>query len=138
MTWSYDSSLTQDRDQVRFLVGDTATANQLVQNEEIDWALTQGGIWFASSLIADSVAGKFSDSADKQVGDLRLSNSQKSKQFRDLAANFRSNMSRISVAPYFGGLTESGKDVDEDNTDLVAPFFRRDLMDTQVDYEQEA
>lgn len=134
MTWSYDSSLSQERDQVRFLVGDTdPAATHLAQNEEIDWALTQGGIWFAASLIADSIASFFSDSADKQVGDLRLSNSQKSTQFRDLAVNFRANMSRISVAPFFTGQSESVKETDKLDTDLVQPFFRRDLMSTVED-----
>ena len=44
MTWTYTGDPNvSDRDKIRFLIGDTDTNDQLVNDEEIEWALTEAG-----------------------------------------------------------------------------------------------
>ena len=80
MSWTYsrDPSVS-DRDKVRFLIGDTDVDDQLISDEEIDWLLTEeSSVTSASVRACETVAAKFARLADKSVGDLRLSLSQKS------------------------------------------------------------
>lgn len=52
MSFSYDPSLSTDRDWVRFLVSDTEVATAKVQDEEIDAVLSEesGGVAVAAAL----------------------------------------------------------------------------------------
>lgn len=86
MTWSYNSSLASDKDKVRLLTGDTDTTDQLLQDEEINYLLTEtGNVLLAAGRAARAIAAKFARQADKEVGDLRVSLSQKAEAYRKLA-----------------------------------------------------
>jgi len=128
MSWSYSGNpSTSANDEVRFLVGDTDTTDQLLQDEEIAWLITNCGTTrFAAVEAANGIAAKYSRMADKAVGDLRLSASQKSKQYFDLAKRLRRRAMVGSVTPYAGGITESDKNINRDNPDTVVPFFNRE------------
>ena len=57
MAWSYDSNLSANKDKVRFLVQDTDTNDQLIQNEEINFALSEtGNLYRAAAMVARSIA----------------------------------------------------------------------------------
>ena len=128
MTWSYDLQLTQTRDQLRLLIGDTTESSSQFQDEEIAFFLTQNGsaLYLTASVLCQVLATRYSTQADKQVGDLRLSLSQKAtayaarkKEFEALAG---SNVP--GVVPYSGGQTYSDKLIDEANPDLLHPYFK--------------
>lgn len=83
MPWSYSGNpASSDRDEVRFLVGDTDQLMPLLADEEIDYLLAKwqtaydSNVWTASiaaSAIANKFAGVVSINADGvsvQVGDL--------------------------------------------------------------------
>ena len=79
MTWTYDGDPTQDRTaEVRFLVGDTDQTDPLVQDEEIEFVLTQyvpvegSPAWLAAAHVADGIAAKFARKADRSLGSLDL------------------------------------------------------------------
>lgn len=61
MAWTYTNSpATSQRDEVRFLVGDTVSTEQLVSDEEIAYAIVQNSnIKEAASIIAEAIAMKF-------------------------------------------------------------------------------
>lgn len=44
MTWSYDGASNSNKDYVRFLLGDIEEADQLLQDEDIEFELSQLGI----------------------------------------------------------------------------------------------
>ena len=130
MAWSYISPLANDKDKVRFLVGDTNTSDQLVTDEEIEWALTNDTIYSAAATVAESIGSKFARKADKTVDDLSISYSQISKAYMDKAKELRSKSNRRSfVSPYLGGISQSEKESSRDDDDLIQPEFRKDMFD---------
>lgn len=136
MTWTYTGTSSTDfseRDQIRFLVGDTDTTDQLVADEEIAFALTfEETVRGAAAVVAESIAGQFARKADKETGKLKIWLSQKAKAYLALATRLRnedsSRRARAGV-PVIGGISESRKETVEDDTDLVVPAFRVGMLD---------
>lgn len=88
MTWTYtgDPSVS-NRDRIRFLIGDTDTNDQLVNDEEIAWALGEAGsIYQAAHDLCSTIASKFARMAtSKSVGDLSLSYADRAEAYHRLA-----------------------------------------------------
>jgi hypothetical protein len=126
MTWTYSCDpANNQRDQVRFLVGDTDVNNQIVEDEEILWALSvQPSVWLASAIICESVASKYNNSVDEKVGDLSRGGSKIPEHWLARAKWLR-NLAATNSLPFFGGLTVSGKKTLAEDTDAVQPSFRR-------------
>jgi len=100
MTWSYNSSLTTDKDKVRFYIGDIDQTGQLLQDEEISFLLAEvSNVLLAAAHAAKAVAAKFSRQADKAVGDLRISLSQKAQAYMSLAADLEKRALTSSAYP---------------------------------------
>jgi hypothetical protein len=134
MTWSYDHALTQSKDKVRFHIGDTdpgSRNNWLVQDEEIMFALSQEGtVRDAAALMCEHLAARFAKDADKQVGDLRISLSQRAEAYAKTAGRLR-NRNSIFVTPSAGGIVIAEKQAQEQDDSKVKPFFGRDMMDNE-------
>ncbi len=116
-------------DLTRFLVGDTDTDDQLVNNEEVNWALSQFPVYTAAAELADAIAAKFARKVDKSVGDLKISFSRQAEQYAKKAAMLRKRSSVIGVTPYAGGISISDKDTVRANDDRIDPSFRRGMTD---------
>ena len=130
MAWTYSGNpADSDRDQVRFLIGDTNTDDQLVSNEEIAWALTQGTVYNATAICARSIAAGFSRLADKSVDDLKISYSQRSVQYSKLADNLEDKDSFKALSVYAGGISAADKQSNEEDTDRVSPSFTKGITD---------
>jgi len=100
MVWSYNSELTTDKDKVRFYIGDTDQTDQLLQDEEINSLLTKTtNVLLAAVHAAKAIAAKFSRQADKSVGDLRISLSQKAQTYMALAADLEKRALTSSTCP---------------------------------------
>lgn len=85
-------------------------------------------VYLAAAMCAESLAGKYSSAVDKQVGDFRLSYSQRAKAWIDLAGKLRASASRNSMfAPYCGGISIADKQASADDTDRVQPAFTASL-----------
>jgi len=125
-TWTYDGDPTaSDTAAVRFAVGDTDTTDQLLSDEEIAYLLTEYGTVTAAAVSAcEALAAKFARQVDRQVGNLRLSSSQRAAQFRELAATLR-RRAALTATPYAGGLTYTDKDARAADTDRVKPAFTK-------------
>ena len=130
MTWTYSGDpASSNKDAVRFLVGDTVETDKLVQDEEIDFALAnEGGVTNAAVAICRAVAAKFSRQADKTVGKLSISLSQKAAAYHALADKIEQKASRLAI-PYAGGLVVSERESLLTDTSAVQPIFRRGAMD---------
>lgn len=130
MSWNYSGSPgDSDLDAVRFLIGDTDTDDQLVSDEEITWALTQGSVYNAAAICARSIAAVYSRLADKAVDDLQIKYSQKSAQYFKLADSLESKDSHKALGVYAGGISVADKESIESNTDRVSPSFKRGMTD---------
>jgi hypothetical protein len=89
MAWTYSGDPASSvKDQVRFLVGDTDSTDQLLQDAEILYVITEAGssVYQAAHDAAYAIASKFSRMAtSKSVGDLSLSYSDRAKAYFELA-----------------------------------------------------
>lgn len=128
MSWSYGNSpSTSATDAVRFLVGDTDTNDQLVTNEEVAYAIasTSSSVQ-AAAMLARALQAKFARQADKAVGDLRISASQRADAFMALAEQLESSAAVGAVpVPVAGGISILDKHAAEDDTDRVQPAFTK-------------
>lgn len=130
MAWTYsgDPSASQ-RDAVRFLIGDTITADQLLQDAEIDFCIAQqSGSYLAAAMACESICALYSRLADSSIGDVSQSMSQKSAQYSAKAEELR-RRAAINVLPGFGGISQSAKDDLNSDTDAVAQTFAKGLDD---------
>lgn len=137
MTWTYsgDPSST-DRDEVRFLVGDTDTNNQLVTDEEIAYAITtEGSNLSAASRVAQTIAAQFARRTDEEVGDLKKWYSQRYAQYMSLSKSLGKRGTIATATPYAGGISVDDKDTQKDDTDRVAPRFSRGQFTTEGNVE---
>ena len=136
MTWTYSGDpATNARDAIRFLTGDTDTNDQLINDEEIAWTNNQvtgsdtatTALYEVSYRVMVAIASKFSRLADQSVGDLKVDMYQKATNAREQAKLLYAQASREgnTPTPYAGGISVSDKEIDEDNSDIVLPYFSR-------------
>ena len=134
MTWTYGGDPAANaRDAIRFLIGDTDTTDQLLSDEEIAWVNTESSgtstgttaLYDAAYRCCLTIASKLAREADKQIGDLSVSMSQRAKAYREQAASLKELSGREGGVPipYAGGITISDKEVDEENSDLFRSWF---------------
>ena len=120
MTWSYSGNPANSaNDEVRFLIGDTDTNNQLLSNEEIAWLLTEwnSNSYIAASNAAYSLSAEFSGKSDfsRSVGDLSLST-----QYGQQAERYGSLAKRLAVQAS-AGAPPSPKVYLDDEGDVFGP-----------------
>jgi hypothetical protein len=147
MSWNYDPTLltppaNANADQlsqtqlmgVRYLVGDTITTDQQVQDEEILFVLTQRtSIWGAAATVCRSLASKYSRLVDTVDKDLRTTFSAKANAYRRAALGYEQDaMVRGGALPYAGGISFNDKIMNESNTDRVPPQFTIDMDDNYL------
>lgn len=133
MAWTYNSSLGADKDRVRFLVGDTNTDDQQLQDAEIEFLLEQHGtLNLAAAAACRALATKYARYADKWVGDLKILASQKSEAYERMADRFEAEataaFTSVSV-PTAGGILVADKETQAEDDSLVQPGFRIGMHD---------
>lgn len=134
MAWTYtaspDTTTTQGkRDAVRLAIGDTDTNDQLLQDAEVDFFLSQANdnINGASSLAAKAIAGKYSRLADTSFDSVRVAYSQRYKSYLELATRLDREARRSGSlgAPAFGGTSISTMDAVDALPDRPESSFKR-------------
>lgn len=123
------------KDEVRFLVGDTDTRDQLLQDAEISYLLSKYNNAPLNSAIraCEIIAAKFSRLCDEAVGQVRLSLSQKYKHYIDLRDALTARMAIEDCTPYAGGISVCDKETNAANPDRVKPDFTKHMMeDNQI------
>lgn len=144
MAWSYDvSNLDLETsggrlNVVRFLIGDTDTTNQMIQNEEITFALSATGDnpYSAAIYSAMSLSSKYASKVDVELdGELSAKYSQLGKQYRMLALDLDKQAKRFSgtnLGVSAGGISISKILTNRENEDRVPSEFRRDRFNYDV------
>lgn len=130
MAWTYSGDPTSSqKDEVRFLIGDTIASDPLLQDAEVNYCLAQEPMsLLAAALACVAISSLYSRLADSRIGDVQQSMSQKSKQYAELALELR-RRAAVSATPTFGGISHSVKDTLNQDTDLVQPDFARGMDD---------
>jgi hypothetical protein len=93
----------------------------------------ESNAYLAAAAAARAIAGRYASQIDKQVGDLRLTYSQRAKAWSDLSKTLTSAASRSGsgiIRPWAGGISRSDKRTYATDTDLVQPAFTRDMQET--------
>ena len=127
MAWTYSGDPSDsDRDWVRFRVGDTDSTDPQLTDGEIDSLVSDEGSKEAAALAAvRAILAKYARLVDKSVGDLHLSYSQRQASYQALAERLERLYALRTAIPFAGGISISGKETLEDDTDRVAPFAKR-------------
>lgn len=133
MTWSYSGNpKDNNKDAVRFLVGDTDSDEELIQDEEILFILdTETNIYRAAANVAESIAAMFSRKADVSIGDYSESLSQQADNYLKLAERLRKTARKniqFKGIPFAGGISKTDKEITQKDTDRVKPAFKRNLQ----------
>ncbi|MDD5034850.1 MAG: hypothetical protein PHE55_08845 [Methylococcaceae bacterium] len=143
MTWSYSGNpASSDMDKVRWLIGDTATADQLVTNEEITAALVDNPQpQLAAAACLRALAALFSRRASRTVGSVSIQLSDVAKAFSDRAKELDPSGATSGAAlplPRFGGISRTDKQTLDDDTTTTQPAFKRqeDFDDEYGDYDE--
>lgn len=141
MAWSYDptnlntSSATGRLNSVRLLVGDTDTTDQLVQNEEITFALSQSNdnVYVAAAWICKAIAAKFSRMVDTTLdGALSAKYSTRAKQYQQLAVQVEQQGKKVSgksLGVFGGGVSVTDMTIINEDPDRVKPAFTINQFD---------
>ena len=137
MSWSYDptdlntTTASGRLNTVRFLVGDTDSNDQKVQNEEIEVSLaqTKDDVNAAASYVARSVASKYASKVTLELdGQLMAHYSDLYDHYLSLAdkLDYQAKKLGAQIGILAGGISKTRVGVVRSNTDRVEPAFRRD------------
>lgn len=124
MSFSYTDPTDSQKDAIRFLLGDVVEAEHLVEDEEIDWAISRwyplyGTIEYVASTVADAIASRYAREASYSADGVSVSLGPVGQQYRDLAAALRQQHKSLLV----GGLPDvGGISPDEQLVPGVKPF----------------
>ena len=133
MAWTYNTSQVGSSGlaTVRMLIGDTDYDDQLLLDAEVKYFVSnEPNYYYAASGACRSIAAKYARKVDKAVGDLKLSLSQRTVAYLEMAKDFKRKA--ILTAPvnvYAGGISISDKDTVEADSDRPTPSFYREQFD---------
>ena len=126
MSFSYNPAnlATEDKDGVRFFLGDTDSLSPLLQDEEIVYALSQrGNRYGATGMCARALAAQFSRLVSTSADGVSAQLNQKSQQFLKLAQEYEVKAARLYSTPTCGGISVADGQAVAANTDRVPDIF---------------
>lgn len=134
--WTYTGNPADSTaDRVRWLCGDVFEDDPLVNDESIAAAISvEGDAINAAASVCEHLSARFAREATKSVsagGGLNTSVTydQRSKAFAARAELLRERAAISSTMVYAGGLRRSDKVAAASDTDLLQPYFHRELFD---------
>lgn len=137
MSWSYSGDPSSSPlDEMRFVLGDTTPNtgldpnNELLQNEEINYALTKYPDFFTAAVVlCEAIIAKFTRLVDETTGDETVRASARALQYRRLSEDLRKKIGFTGALFYVGGTSKTENDRMDHDTDRVKPQFRVGIMD---------
>tara|TARA_R100000664_G_C2756562_1_gene144493 strand:- start:3443 stop:3868 length:426 start_codon:yes stop_codon:yes gene_type:complete len=125
MAFTYTSDPENSkRDAVRLLTGDTVSTDALLQDSEVEYFLSlyNDAVYPAAAAACDAISSKYARQADTTNGRLSVKASQRSEAYAKKAKDLRRD-TLLGAEVFAGGLTISGKDDLNADTDAVQPAF---------------
>lgn len=131
MTWTYSGNPSaSDLDAIRFMIGDTDTTDQLLQDAEVNYMITLHGMGnSAASECCRAIAAKFARLMNRSIGGLSADFSAKYVQYLELAESILRADGVLPVGLYASGWSISAKEAIELDTDRESTFARKGDMD---------
>lgn len=132
MSFSYllAEGLPNERDQVRLLIGDTNADDYTLEDEEIDFFLSQEpNIYWAAAASANAYITKLEGAywEDQKVGETRL-RSKRINELKGLIDQWRAR-GAAHMLPSAGGIYRSESEAMDQRTDLRKGDFYRGMDD---------
>lgn len=136
MTWTYSGNPSASAlDEVRFLIGDTDTTDQLLSNEEINYQIAeQITLLRVCSESCFAIAAKFARLMSRNIGGLSADFSAKYNQYYEMANAFLARDILTPVRPFISGYKIAQKEAVELDTDRETTFSRKGVMDNRRTY----
>jgi hypothetical protein len=137
MAWSYETSnivtttAIGRKNCVRLLVGDTNSLDQQLQDEEIDFALSQSNnnIYYSASWAATAISATYARRVTTQLdAALKADYSDLMKHYFSLGKElrYRAKTTGSTLGLSAGGVTVTAIDIARSNPDRVEPEFKMD------------
>lgn len=141
MPWTYDPTKFKDTtpssnyppatlgqlNYVRFLIRDTNTNRQLLQDDEIYYILTQeANVFMAAAACCDTLVAIAGNTKQKKIGQFEITYDP---MFYGKLANELRGRGAYHQVPYAGGISIADKQAQQDDTDWVPPAFARGMDD---------
>lgn len=118
-----------DQDAVRFLVGDTNSKRPLLDDREVDWAISQfPNKNLAAASLCEHLFGRFSSMADIRVGPVSKNYSKVAELFQKKALQLRREAC-LTAMPSFPATRVASKRALEEDTSLTRPAFSVGMSD---------
>lgn len=126
-TWTYSGDPQASKlDGVRFLCGDTNSADPQIFDSEVNFLIaTYVNIFKAAAYACKSIASKYARLVDKSVGDLHISYSQRQKSYEALSEYLLRESALRKSVPQAGGISRSDKLANKLDPDIVQPKFTK-------------
>lgn len=129
MAWSFNASLSTDKDWVRFLIGDTDTNAELVADETIEAILTaEMNVYMAGAEICEYLARGITKGGtikDRKVGETKIAY-RTTEDLLMLSHKLRMRGSAY-MRPSAGGVYTSDKDDYDTDTSLDKPEIAKGM-----------
>jgi hypothetical protein len=146
MAWTYDPTTlgTVDADErlnsVRLLAGDTDITDPQLQNEEIEFSLTQTGnnVYASAAWVARAISSKYSRLVDTDLdGILTSKYSTLAKQYMARAGKLdvQGKTAGSVIGIRAGGVSITSVKAVRQDTDRIDPTFRRDRFKNPESYD---
>lgn len=134
MSWSYGQNPAADtKDEVRFLVGQTSTADPvLVQDEEITYAIAQTPNRYAAAvLVGEAMLARLagSDAESVTVGNLSETYGDRTAKLEVALKALRRQASMRGIVPSAGGVLLADKLARQSDTSLTPHAFSLGMDD---------
>jgi len=135
MSFSYSGNpASSQKDEVRFLLGDTFKDKALMLDEEINYLISsEGGSLQAAIAGALQLAARFSKQADEKVGKISKNYSQRSSAYLKLVDELRKKITWSGgLTIYAGGISKADKSNNDSKSDRVKPIFTRETHNNEL------
>lgn len=133
-TYNYSTLATTPKDQIRLIIEDTNSTNQLLQDEEINFYLTmRASIYGAAALCCLSLSAQNAGNVSIQAGDTKIAYTDISKAWAAKAQAFAAMAAAGGAGlPYSGGISVADKQNNEQDPDRVEPQFSIGMFDSDL------
>lgn len=132
MSWNYDYTqlATSAKDRVRLEIGDTDPTNQMLQDEEINQAISvENNFWGASARCCEMIARVKLGHADIRLGRaMYVTYTKMADQYLRMAVALREKALGANI-PYAGGVVLADKQTLQSDTSIVQPAFTREMQE---------
>jgi len=124
MSWSFNESLTTDRDKVRLRIGDTDTNDQILSNETIDALLTEHGsdVMLATISCVRAIIAKYARNMTRGAVGMTADMSVFVAHYQELLSDLIKQNRGNSGVRYKSAFSESRKETIESDDDYIRPF----------------